>query len=563
MNTSAPTTRIPVSTVPPPTSAAAATTEPLPKKPKQQRFLNVAVAGCSHGEMDKIYSTLKSMEQSSRMKFDLLICCGDYQAIRNLADLHTMHVKPNFRCLGTFHQYYSGQKIAPIFTIFVGGNHESSGFLAELPNGGWVAPNIFYMGYSNVVKFAGLTIGGLSGIYKSQDYNKGHFERPPFDYGSTISAYHVRSMDIFRLKQLARRNDEPRPNCLDIIITHDWPVGITDFGDTRALLRYKPYFEDDIRNGVLGNPETMEVLRMLKPRYWFSAHLHCRYEAQVYHDHQEDINQLPEETKFLALGKPAKNQRFVEAVQIPIAEDAKLTFEYDPLWCAVLRNTDHLLQLTSRNIYMPSSSGTEQWDFRPTQEQIQMVHQLFGNNFEIPHNFQLTAPPHRLTDSPLEPCLYYQNPQSTEFCEKLQITNFNKLLYEKTKDCQGIPYFQRLNNATAAGGAEEIDLGDLDDEAAVDEFGDDFFVVDGDDVEETETPHACDCEDEEIVVEKEVQVSTITREEDGTVIVEKQTTTVVTEEAYVPPPLSTRVTVADRILKRRRVDIPEEEGEEA
>ena len=36
-----------------------------------------------------------------------------------------------------------------------------------------MAPNIFYLGRSGLVKFAGLRIGGLSGIYKPHDYNKG------------------------------------------------------------------------------------------------------------------------------------------------------------------------------------------------------------------------------------------------------------------------------------------------------------------------------------------------------------------------------------------------------
>jgi hypothetical protein len=44
-------------------------------------------------------------------------------------------------------------QIAPVLTLFVGGNHESSGYMAELPNGGWVAPNIYYMGYASVRKF--------------------------------------------------------------------------------------------------------------------------------------------------------------------------------------------------------------------------------------------------------------------------------------------------------------------------------------------------------------------------------------------------------------------------
>uniref|UniRef100_A0A914RSI1 Uncharacterized protein n=1 Tax=Parascaris equorum TaxID=6256 RepID=A0A914RSI1_PAREQ len=59
---------------------------------------------------------------------------------------------------------------APILTIFIGGNHEASGFLQELPNGGWVAPRIFYMGHANVVQFAGLRIAGLSGIFNKHHY---------------------------------------------------------------------------------------------------------------------------------------------------------------------------------------------------------------------------------------------------------------------------------------------------------------------------------------------------------------------------------------------------------
>jgi lariat debranching enzyme len=43
-------------------------------------------------------------------------------------------------------RYYSGEKKAPVLTIFIGGNHEASNYLQELPYGGWVAPDIYYLG---------------------------------------------------------------------------------------------------------------------------------------------------------------------------------------------------------------------------------------------------------------------------------------------------------------------------------------------------------------------------------------------------------------------------------
>lgn len=59
-----------------------------------------------------------------------------------------------------YFRYYSGERRAPILTIFIGGNHEASNYLQELPYGGWVAPNIYYMGRASVIKFGDLRIGG-------------------------------------------------------------------------------------------------------------------------------------------------------------------------------------------------------------------------------------------------------------------------------------------------------------------------------------------------------------------------------------------------------------------
>eukprot|EP00775_Hariotina_reticulata_P008113 gene8113-8307_t len=89
---------------------------------------SVAIEGCCHGELDNIYATLAHLEKVEGRKVDLLICCGDFQAVRNLDDLETMSVPVKYRQIMTFYKYYKGEKQAPIPTLFIGGNHEASNY---------------------------------------------------------------------------------------------------------------------------------------------------------------------------------------------------------------------------------------------------------------------------------------------------------------------------------------------------------------------------------------------------------------------------------------------------
>lgn len=46
------------------------------------------------------------------------------------------------------------------------------------------------------------------------------------------------------------------------MVTHDWPAGITDYGDVKQLLRLKPYFEEDLKKNAIGNPASMTLLHV-------------------------------------------------------------------------------------------------------------------------------------------------------------------------------------------------------------------------------------------------------------------------------------------------------------
>ena len=54
--------------------------------------LRIAVVGCTHGELDLLYAAIADANaaDASGRAVDLLICCGDFQACRNEADLSCM-----------------------------------------------------------------------------------------------------------------------------------------------------------------------------------------------------------------------------------------------------------------------------------------------------------------------------------------------------------------------------------------------------------------------------------------------------------------------------------------
>ncbi|KAH6583350.1 hypothetical protein BASA61_008060 [Batrachochytrium salamandrivorans] len=245
--------------------------------------MRIAVQGCCHGELDKIFASVRYIQDTQQTSIDLLIICGDFQAMRNTADLASLACPDKYKHMGTFYQYYSGAKTAPVPTLFVGGNHEASNYLWELYHGGWVCPNIYFLGFAGCIRFGDLRIAGLSGIYKQSHYNDGHYERFPYSDSHVRSIYHVRKFNIFRLAQIKASTD--------VFLSHDWPTGIAHYGNTRKLLQFKKHFRAEVESNTLGSPPNEYLLRKLKPSFWFAAHLHVKFAALF--EHQDPAIVLP------------------------------------------------------------------------------------------------------------------------------------------------------------------------------------------------------------------------------------------------------------------------------
>eukprot|EP00890_Picochlorum_soloecismus_P003601 jgi/Picsp_1/4241/NSC_01750-R1_lariat debranching enzyme len=422
--------------------------------------LRIAVEGCCHGELDKIYEAVGELERMDGKKIDLLICCGDFQAVRNLNDLECMACPVKYRHMASFYKYFSGDKVAPYPTLFIGGNHEAINYLWELYYGGWVAPNIYFLGYSGVVWFGGIRIAGLSGIYKKHDYLLGHCEAPPYSEKSLRSAYHIRALEVSKLMALKRP--------IDVFLSHDWPAGITAYGDEQGLIRRKRFLASDIQHNMLGSPPAMSLLRFLKPRYWFSAHLHTKFAALVPHGSEGEY------TRFLSLDKCLPGRDFLQVIDFPGAVGEK-KFTYDAEWLAITKQSHPLLRFEARNSNPPPPISL-------SEEEVSLMKNMLEKTkgHYIPENFEPTQEPYNPTSRQTRgvmPRHLPANPQTSQFLNMLGLDN--PFLFQssrgKANEDNNYRYRRSHNNGThesvvmQAENPEDIQLDDDDDSNDLDD----------------------------------------------------------------------------------------------
>lgn len=401
--------------------------------------MKIAVEGCMHGDLDGVYKTLQYIERQRGIKVDLLLCCGDFQAVRNERDLESLNVPRKYRAMNSFWKYFSGEEVAPVRTIFIGGNHEASNYLWELYYGGWAAPNIYFLGFAGVVKFGNIRIGGLSGIYNARHYRLGHYERPPYNEETIRSVYHVREYDVYKLMQV----EEP----IDIFLSHDWPLGITDYGNSKKLIQQKPFFEKEIFQRTLGNKAAAQLLGELKPAYWFSAHLHCQFAASVEHGEGGPV------TNFLALDKCLPGRKFLQIVDIE-SESGPHEILYDEEWLAITRKFHSVFPLTTKS----ADFGAVQLDM---QECRQLVRSRLQERGARPFEFERTVPCHNPSQSsPNGSPALPRNPQTESLLQLLELPYLLDLTSE-SRDPISSPASMIYRGSLGAD-SEEIPIDDID-----------------------------------------------------------------------------------------------------
>ena len=236
--------------------------------------LNIIITGCIHGSLDKMYKDIKEYSSTSNKNIDMILCTGDFECMRTEKDLTFLSCPEKYREMGDFYKYYTSKAIAPYLTIFIGGNHEASNYLEQNYYGGWVAPNIYYLGRSGLINVKGIRIGGISGIFNKFDYFRGNFEKDEDDIkGDKKSIFHLREFDVVKMSHVK--------NKIDIFMTHDWPTNLVSDEDKANVFKKKPHFKNDILDGTLGSFPGEFLLKYLKPSFFICGHMHFYYSNKI------------------------------------------------------------------------------------------------------------------------------------------------------------------------------------------------------------------------------------------------------------------------------------------
>ena len=205
--------------------------------------------------------------------------------------------------MGSFSQYFTGAKRPHCLTVFIGGNHESSSFVAPFPAHALLMLRAQLHARASVRRVgrtrhilpwlqrmhhcwraahcrcitarrsaavahslqAGAAFSieeifsaGITSSRREQRCASAHAAslRPNshvlrYERSTLHSCYHVREYDFAKLMLLSGR--------VDIMLSHDWPQGVCHHGNLQQLLRHKPFLKQDIDSGELGNPHAMHL----------------------------------------------------------------------------------------------------------------------------------------------------------------------------------------------------------------------------------------------------------------------------------------------------------------
>lgn len=234
-----------------------------------------AVLGDVHGYLDKAAEVIRQIELEHKVEIKFVLQVGDLEVHRHREDLASMYAPLREKHLGDFPEYLKGRKKFPRPMYFIGGNHESYGYLEEGPQGMTLAPNIYYLGRVGIRTILGLRVAYLTGIYINQFYSCQRKTRlQAIENNDWLGQS---KLCCFRKKDVDVLYNSFRP---DVLLVHEWPQGIVRPED------HEPGEPKHRRlcHKETGIPLVREIIEKTGPKLVLCGHLHRKYTRELPND---------------------------------------------------------------------------------------------------------------------------------------------------------------------------------------------------------------------------------------------------------------------------------------
>ncbi|MBB2909366.1 putative phosphodiesterase [Streptosporangium becharense] len=149
---------------------------------------------------------------------EVIFSVGDAEPNRTEAESLEVGGPAKHRKVGDFPEFAAGRRTMSAPVHFIGGNHEPWPSLDAHGAGEW-APGFHFLGRSGVREIAGLRVAFLSGVYSR------YFSEP--DEPPEITPERLKEYGYFTRPHLDRLLRRARGTRIDLLLTHDWPAGLS------------------------------------------------------------------------------------------------------------------------------------------------------------------------------------------------------------------------------------------------------------------------------------------------------------------------------------------------
>lgn len=246
-----------------------------------EKARKILVCGDVNGKLDQLFKRVAGI-QSKGQKFDSLFVVGEF-------------FSPFSEALTVWEDYVCGKKSVPILTYVLAPKTANlSRFYENVEEGGELCPNVIYMGRQGVITLAnGLRVAYFSG---TDCGGNSSVKTEPHTYNL---------QDIHRFLRPFVSSD----TYVDILLTADWPSGVTKYAGTNHLA-----------SNIAASIGIAQIAYFIKPRYHFTSSKDLFYERVPFRNHIVLTERPVQATRFVSVAQVGSKEKYLYAFVItPIA----------------------------------------------------------------------------------------------------------------------------------------------------------------------------------------------------------------------------------------------------